>query len=156
MRIHYLIYNVQGCHWGRGRGGFSPAAFIERKKEPKERPNRTGHTAELIVGASVHIAVLNLWPVKKLFIGETGRKLGGRFREHLQDVGRNDNDSSKPLVHQFKFASHSIPGTREADFENTLVSREMKKDVYAKFKGGLKGGWGVGKGVDYGRIWKGE
>ena len=91
-------------------------------------------------------------------MGETGRKLGGRFREHLRVVGRNDNDAPKPLAHQFKFASHSSPGTREADFENTLVCREMKKDVYTKFNGGFLGvgGGGGGKGVYYGRIWKGE
>lgn len=35
----------------------------------------------------------------------------------------------------------------------------MKKDVYTKFNGGflgVRGGGGDGKGVDYGRIWKGE
>lgn len=44
-----------------GSGAFSPAAFIanERKREPKELPNRTGHAAELIAFAAVHIAALN-------------------------------------------------------------------------------------------------
>ena len=50
----------------------------------------------------------------------------------------------KPLAHQFKFASHSSPGTREADFENTLVCRELKKDVYTKFNGGFLGVGGGG------------
>lgn len=117
-----------------GGGRFFPDCFHSKRKEiePKERPNRTGHTAELMVCASVHIAAMHAWPVKKLFMGETGRKLSGRFREHLRDVGRNDNDASKPLAHQFKFASYSSPGTREADFENTLVSREMKKKCLCK------------------------
>ena len=34
----------------------------------------------------------------KLYIGETGKRLGDRFREHLRDVERNDKDASKPVV----------------------------------------------------------
>ena len=30
---------------------------------------------------------------KKLYIGETGRRLGDRFQEHLRDVERNDKDA---------------------------------------------------------------
>ena len=32
--------------------------------------------------------------IKKIYIGETGRRLGHRFREHLRDVERNDKDAS--------------------------------------------------------------
>ena len=38
---------------------------------------------------------------KKIYIGETGRRLGDRFPEHLLcllDVERNDKDASKPFV----------------------------------------------------------
>ena len=35
---------------------------------------------------------------KKLYIGETGRRLGDRFQEHLRDVERNGKDASKPVV----------------------------------------------------------
>ena len=34
----------------------------------------------------------------KLYIGETGRRLGDRFREHLRDVEKNDKDASKPVA----------------------------------------------------------
>ena len=34
----------------------------------------------------------------KLYIGETGRRLGDRFREHLRDVERNDKGASKPVA----------------------------------------------------------
>ena len=34
----------------------------------------------------------------KLYIGETGRRLGDRFREHLRDVERNDKDASEPVT----------------------------------------------------------
>ena len=33
---------------------------------------------------------------KMIYIGETGRRIGDRFREHLRDVERNDKDASKP------------------------------------------------------------
>ena len=38
----------------------------------------------------------------KLYIGETGKRLGDRFCEHLRDVEKNDKDASKPV------ASHLI------------------------------------------------
>ena len=37
----------------------------------------------------------------KLYIGETGRRLGDRFREYLRDVERNDKDVSKPVARHF-------------------------------------------------------
>ena len=37
----------------------------------------------------------------QLFIGETGRRLGERFREHLQDVERNCKDAPKPIARHF-------------------------------------------------------
>ena len=38
----------------------------------------------------------------KIYIGETGRKLADRFREHLRDVEKNNTDASKPA------ARHSV------------------------------------------------
>ena len=35
---------------------------------------------------------------KELYFGETGWRLGARFREHLRDVERNDKDASKPVA----------------------------------------------------------
>ena len=35
---------------------------------------------------------------KKLYIGETGRRLGDRFREHLRDVEKDDQNASKPIA----------------------------------------------------------
>ena len=37
----------------------------------------------------------------KLYNGETGRRLGDRFREHLRDVERNDKDAFKPVAKHF-------------------------------------------------------
>ena len=43
----------------------------------------------------------------KLYIGETGRRLGDRFREHLRDVERNDKDASKPVAGHLNLPNHS-------------------------------------------------
>ena len=44
---------------------------------------------------------------KKLYIGETGRRLGDRFREHLRDVEKDDKDASKPVIRHFNLPNHS-------------------------------------------------
>ena len=43
----------------------------------------------------------------KLCIGESGRKLGDRFREHLLDVKNKGSDLSKPVPRHFNLPSHS-------------------------------------------------
>ena len=44
---------------------------------------------------------------KKFYIGETGRRLGDRIREHLRDVERNDKDTSKPVAKHLNLPNHS-------------------------------------------------
>ena len=44
---------------------------------------------------------------KKLYIGETGRRLGNRFREHLCDIEKDDKDASKPVARHFNLPNHS-------------------------------------------------
>ena len=44
---------------------------------------------------------------KKLYIGETGRRLGDRFRKHLCDVEKDDKDASKPFARHFNLPNHS-------------------------------------------------
>ena len=46
---------------------------------------------------------------KKLYIGETGRRLGERFREHLRDVEKDNKDESKPVARYFHLPQHSTP-----------------------------------------------
>ena len=41
---------------------------------------------------------------KKLYIGETGRRLRDRLREHLRDV---EKDASKPVARHFNLPNHS-------------------------------------------------
>ena len=44
---------------------------------------------------------------KKKYIGETERRLGDCFCEHLRDVERNDKDASKPVAQHFNLPNHS-------------------------------------------------
>ena len=44
---------------------------------------------------------------KKLYIGETGRRIGDRFREHLRDVEKDDKNASKPVARHFNLPNHS-------------------------------------------------
>ena len=44
---------------------------------------------------------------EKLYISETGRRLGDRFRERLRDLERNDKDASKPVARHFNLPNHS-------------------------------------------------
>ena len=43
----------------------------------------------------------------KLYIGESGRKLGDCFREHLLDVKNKGSDLSKPVARHFNLPGHS-------------------------------------------------
>ena len=43
----------------------------------------------------------------KLYIGETGRRLGNRFREHLLDIRNNSKEISKPVARHFNLPGHS-------------------------------------------------
>ena len=43
---------------------------------------------------------------KKLYIGETGRWLDDRFREHLRDVEKDDKNASKPVAKHFNLPNH--------------------------------------------------
>ena len=44
---------------------------------------------------------------KKLYIGETGRRLGDRFREHLCDVEKDDKNAAKPVARHFNLPNHA-------------------------------------------------
>ena len=48
----------------------------------------------------------------QLYIGETGRRLGDSFREHLLDVKNNSQDVSKPVARHFNQPGHSHNNTK--------------------------------------------
>ena len=75
--------------------------------------------------------VLNYF--NKLYIGETGRRLGDRFREHLRDVERNDKDASKPVARHFNLPYHSKQHMAVCGLSLHLGSSESRKTLEQKF-----------------------
>ena len=69
----------------------------------------------------------------KLYIGETGRRLGDRFREHLRDVERNDKDASKPVARHFNLSHHSKQHMTVCGISLNPGSSKSRKTLEKKF-----------------------
>ena len=71
---------------------------------------------------------------RKLYIGETGRRLGDRFREHLRDVEKDDQNTSKPVVRHFKnLPNHSNQHMVVCGLSLHQGSTESRKTLAQKF-----------------------
>ena len=69
----------------------------------------------------------------KLYIGETGRRLGDRFREHLRDVEKNDKDASKPVARHFNLPNHSKKHMAICGLYLHQDTTESRKNLEQKF-----------------------
>ena len=69
---------------------------------------------------------------KKLYIGETGRRLGDRFREHLRDE-KDDKSASKPVARHFKLPNHSKQHMVVCGLSQHQGSTESRKTLEQKF-----------------------
>ena len=70
---------------------------------------------------------------KKLYIGETGRRLGDRFREHLRDVEKDDKNASKPVARHFNLPNHSKQHMVVCGLSLHQRSTESRKTLEQKF-----------------------
>ena len=70
---------------------------------------------------------------KKLYIGETGRRLGDRFREHLRDVEKDDKDASKPVARHFNLPNHSKQHMAVCGLSLHQGSTESRKTLEQRF-----------------------
>ena len=70
---------------------------------------------------------------EKLYISETGRRLGDRFREHLRNVERNDRDASKPVAKHSNLPKYSIEHVAVSGLPLHLGSSERHKTLEQKF-----------------------
>ena len=68
----------------------------------------------------------------QLYIGETGRRLGDRFREHLRNVEKNDKDASKPVVRLFNLPNHSKKHMAICGLSRNLGTTESRKNIEQK------------------------
>ena len=69
----------------------------------------------------------------KLYIGETGRRLGYRFRDYLCDVERNDKDASKSVARHLNLPNHSKQDMAVCGLSLLLCSSESPKALKQKF-----------------------
>ena len=78
---------------------------VEKLSGPKRSIKITDHFS--CTSANV-IYCITCTLCKKLYIGETDRRLGDRFREHLRDVEKDDKNASKPVARHFNLPNHSM------------------------------------------------
>ena len=65
---------------------------------------------------------------RTLYIGETGRRLGDRFREHFRDVEKDDKDAFKPVARHFNLSLTALRNTcQSAAFRYIKVAQKVAK-----------------------------
>ena len=77
---------------------------VEKISGPKQSIKITDHFTCTSANA-IYCTTCTL--CKNLYIGETGRRLGDRFREHLRGLEKDNKDASKPVSSHFKLPNHS-------------------------------------------------
>ena len=70
---------------------------------------------------------------KKIYIGETGRRIGDRFREHLRDVECNDKDASKPVTRHLNLPNHSTQNIAICGLSMHQGNMESRNNLGQKF-----------------------
>ena len=70
---------------------------------------------------------------KKLYIGEIGRRLGDRFREHVRDVEKEDKNASKPVATHFNLPNHSMQHMAVCALSLHQGGTESRKTLEQKF-----------------------
>ena len=66
---------------------------------------------------------------KKLYIGETGRPLGDRFRKHFRDVEKDHKNASKAVARHFNLPNHSKQRMSGCGLSLHQGSRESRKTL---------------------------
>ena len=104
---------------------------VERKMSESKRSTKiTDHFT--CTSANV-IYYITCTYCKKLYMDETGRRLGDRFRELLRDVERNDKDASKPVAKHFNIPNHSTQHMAVCGLSLHLSSSGSLKTLEQKF-----------------------
>ena len=84
-------------------------------------PNRSAKVTEHFTCTSANVIYcITSTLCKKIYIDETGRKLANLFREHLQDVQKNDTYASKPVARHYNLPNYS-------HHNMTITPREHRK-----------------------------
>ena len=97
-------------------------------------PNRPAKITDHFTGISANVIYcITCTLCKKIYIGETGRRLADRFREHLRDVEKNDTDASKPVARHFNLPNHSHHNMTICGLSLHHGNTESRKNLEQKF-----------------------
>ena len=69
---------------------------------------------------------------KKLYIGETERRLGDRFQDHLRDVDKDDKNASKLVARHVNLPNHSKKHMAACGLSLHKGNTESRKNSRAK------------------------
>ena len=94
--------------------------------EPERSIKITDHFT--CTSANVIYCVTSTW-YKKLYISETGRRLGDRFREQFREVERNEKDASKPVAKHYNFPNYSEQHIAVCGISLYLSNSESRKTL---------------------------
>ena len=114
-------------------GGCETCPFIcnvEKLSGPKRSIKITDH---FTCTSTYVIYCITCTLCKKLYIGETGRRLGDRFREHLRDVEKDDKNASKPVARHFNLPNQSKQHMVVCGLSLHQGSTESRKTQEQKF-----------------------
>ena len=70
---------------------------------------------------------------QKFYIGETGKRLGDRLREHLRDVEKDDKNAPRPVARHFNLPNHSKQHMAVCSRSLHQGSTESSKTLEQKF-----------------------
>ena len=70
---------------------------------------------------------------KKIYIGETGRRLAERFRKRLRDAEQNNTDASKTVAYHFNLPNHSHHNMTICGLSLHHGNTESRKNLEQKF-----------------------
>ena len=97
-------------------------------------PNRSAKITDHFTCISANVIYcITCTLCKKIYIGETGRRLADRFREHLRDVEKNDTDASKPVARHFNLPYHSDHNMTIFGLSLHPGNTESRKNLEQKF-----------------------
>ena len=96
-------------------------------------PNRSAKITDHFTFISINVIYCVSCTLCKIYIGETGRKLADRFREHLRDAEENDTDAFKPVASRFNLRIHSHHNITLCGLSLHHGNTESRKSLEQKF-----------------------
>ena len=108
-----------------------PFATLRKCRDPSKRSIKI--TDQFICTSSNLMYCTTCTLCKKLYSGETGRRLGDRFREQLREIEQDDKNASKPVARHFNLPNHSKQHTVVCGLSLHQGSTKSCKTLEQKF-----------------------